>query len=97
MWRVPTNIQAISNDCLFRCHEALSGPGAGRAAIWRQTPCIPMSRNAGSAADFVVLSPNRVVTMGAQEQAQRVLRVRVLAGKGEQRTLRPSRVAGMWA
>jgi len=65
MWRVPTNIQAISNDCLFRCHKELSGPGAGRAATWGKPLCILMSRNAGLAADFVVLSPDRVVTIGA--------------------------------
>jgi KUP system potassium uptake protein len=48
--------------------ESLRPTGSGKMAAWRKKLFIVMSRNAGSAADFFSLPPNRVVEMGAQVQ-----------------------------
>jgi len=48
--------------------ESLRATGTGVMARWRKNLFILMSRNAGSAADYFGLPPNRVVEMGAQVQ-----------------------------
>ena len=48
--------------------ETLIPKGPGKMARWRKKLFVVMSRNAGSAADYFSLPPNRVVEMGAQVQ-----------------------------
>ena len=48
--------------------ESLRATGTGAMSRWRKQLFIVMSRNAGSAADYFALPPNRVVEMGAQVQ-----------------------------